>query len=128
MQDLERRATPAGVDVVDATLCRGARAADQSYALAFRAVSDLASLDPDRGLTLFFQYWKETGRFDDAVRRAYGMTADTFAGGLRPATRSGAAGPNGAPGATTPGAPPPPTRPPTTRPRVTPPRAPGGAR
>jgi len=42
------------------------------------------------------------------------MTADTFAGGPGPATRSGAAGQNGAPGATTPGAPPP--------------RAPGSAR
>ena len=66
------------LDQLEEGFYAGARAADQSYALAFRAVSDLASLDPDRGLTLFFQYWKETGRFDDAVRRAYGMTADAF--------------------------------------------------
>jgi len=37
VQDLERRATPAGVDVVDATLCRGARAADAGALLSFLA-------------------------------------------------------------------------------------------
>ncbi len=53
----------------------GARRAEQSYALAYRAVADLASLDPERGLALFFQYWRQTQRFDVAVRQAYGVTA-----------------------------------------------------
>ena len=37
VQELERRAAPAGVDVVDATLCRGARAADAGTLLSFLA-------------------------------------------------------------------------------------------
>jgi 3-hydroxyisobutyrate dehydrogenase-like beta-hydroxyacid dehydrogenase len=37
VQELERRATPAGVAVVDATLCRGARAADAGTLLSFLA-------------------------------------------------------------------------------------------
>ena len=34
--------------------------------------------DPERGLTLFFRYWKETGRFESAVRSAYGITQGQF--------------------------------------------------
>jgi len=37
VQELERRAKPAGVAVVDATLCRGARAADAGTLLSFLA-------------------------------------------------------------------------------------------
>jgi hypothetical protein len=50
-------------------------------------VSDLAALDPERGLSLFFRYWKETGRFDTAVRFAYGITADRFETIWRSTTR-----------------------------------------
>ena len=39
---------------------------------------ELAARDPERGLTLFFRYWKETGRFDNAVRSAYGITQVQF--------------------------------------------------
>jgi hypothetical protein len=66
------------LDTLEAGFYEGSALAEESYALAFRAVSDLASLDPDRGLTLFFRYWKETGRFDQAVRQAYGLTATAF--------------------------------------------------
>jgi hypothetical protein len=66
------------LDSLEAGFEGGSRAAEQSYALAYRAVSDLATLDPERGLALFFQYWKSTGRFDAAVRSAYGMTAPAF--------------------------------------------------
>jgi hypothetical protein len=52
--------------------------ADVSYALAYHAVADLAALDPERGLSLFFQYWRETGSLDQAVRRAYGIPVETF--------------------------------------------------
>jgi hypothetical protein len=66
------------LDSLEAGFEGGSRAAEQSYALSYRAVSDLASLDRERGLTLFFRYWKESGRFDVAVRSAYGVTADAF--------------------------------------------------
>ena len=41
-------------------------------------MSDLAELDRERGLRLFFAYWKSTERFDLAVRQAYGITATAF--------------------------------------------------
>ena len=56
----------------------GAVTAEASYALAWRAVDELQSLDPDRGLTLLFQNWRDTPRLDVAVRRAYGITLDGF--------------------------------------------------
>lgn len=58
-----------------------------SYALAHRAVSDLAALDPAHGLSLFFAYWRETGSLDVAVRRAYGEPLDTFESQWRARTR-----------------------------------------
>jgi hypothetical protein len=66
------------LDTLETGFYEGSAEAEASYALAFRAVSDLAELDRERGLTLFFQYWKETGRFDQAVRQAYGVTATAF--------------------------------------------------
>lgn len=66
------------LDSLDVGFTGGAREAEQSYALAFRAVSDLASLDRERGLTVFFRQWRETRRFDPSVRYAYGMTADAY--------------------------------------------------
>ena len=75
------------LDSLEEGFYHGSRDADQSYALAYRAVAELASLDPERGLTLFFRYWKETGRFDPAVRAAFGMTADAFEDLWRARTR-----------------------------------------
>ncbi len=66
------------LDSLESGFYRGALTAEQSYALAYRAVSDLASLDERRGLTLFFRYWRETQRFDTAVRSAYGTTAGAY--------------------------------------------------
>jgi hypothetical protein len=56
----------------------GSSQAGSAYALAYRAVSDLAALDPERGLTLLFQYWERSGSLDRAVREAYGITLDGF--------------------------------------------------
>ena len=67
-----------GLDSLDAGFFGGSLRAEGTYALAYRAVVELAARDPERGLTLFFQYWKETGRFDIAVRRAYGLTQSQF--------------------------------------------------
>jgi hypothetical protein len=56
----------------------GSTAAQSSYALAYRAVTDLASLDPQRGLSLFFDYWEKGASLDVAVRQAFGITLAGF--------------------------------------------------
>jgi hypothetical protein len=66
------------LDSLDAGFQSNASRADATYALSYRAVADLASLDPQRGLALFFRYWKETGSMDVAIRRAYGLTEAAF--------------------------------------------------
>jgi hypothetical protein len=71
------RAMPS-LDSLDEGFQGGSFRAEGTYALAYRAVAELAARDPERGLTLFFQYWKTTGRFDQAVRRAYGITQSQF--------------------------------------------------
>ena len=66
------------LDSLDSEFSWGAVRANAAYALAFRAVAELAALDPERGLALFFRYWRETGSLDRAMRRAYGITEDEF--------------------------------------------------
>jgi hypothetical protein len=66
------------LDSLDQRFARGANEAEGAYALAHRAVAELAAMDPQRGLALFFEYWRESGRMDTAVRRAYGLTLDAF--------------------------------------------------
>ena len=56
----------------------GSVAAQSAYALSYRAVTELASLDPERGLLLFFQYWADGSTLDRAVRQAFGMTLSGF--------------------------------------------------
>ena len=56
----------------------GPTAAQSAYALSYRAVTELASLDPDRGLTLLFQYWENGRNLDSAVRQAFGLTLSGF--------------------------------------------------
>ncbi len=74
---LALRGMPA-LDALDSSLVRGPSEAQAAYALAYRAVADLAALDPERGLALFFRYWKESKSFDVAVRQAYGITAAAY--------------------------------------------------
>ena len=69
---------PASLDSLEDGFHGGASRASGAYALAYRAVSDLAAMDPQRGLSLFFTYWKETGSMDLAMRRAYGITKPAF--------------------------------------------------
>jgi peptidase MA superfamily protein len=71
------RGMPA-LDSLDAGFAGGSLRAEGTYALAYRAVAELAAQDPERGLTLFFKYWKVTGRFEPAVRSAYGLTQTQF--------------------------------------------------
>jgi hypothetical protein len=72
---------------LEASFQGGTTAAQSAYALAHRAVEELARASPDGGLTLFLQYWRETRSMDRAMRRAYGMTADGFERRWRERTR-----------------------------------------
>jgi len=80
------RGMPA-LDSLDAGFAGGSLRAQGTYALAYRAVAELAAQDPDRGLTLFFRYWKESGRFESAIRTAYGLTQTEFEEVWRARTR-----------------------------------------
>ncbi|HET7583406.1 MAG TPA: hypothetical protein VFK13_00735 [Gemmatimonadaceae bacterium] len=66
------------LDSLDRGFAAGEAEAGASYALAFRAVAELAALDRERGLALFFQQWRATGSMDGAVRSAYGLTLADF--------------------------------------------------
>jgi hypothetical protein len=56
----------------------GPTTAQSAYALSYRAVAEMASLDPERGLTLFFRYWEFGKSMDAAMRQAFGMTLSGF--------------------------------------------------
>ena len=71
------RGTPS-LAQVDSGLTGTALEADASYALAYRAVADLAERDPGNGLTLLFGDWRNTGSLDRAIRRAYGVTMEAY--------------------------------------------------
>jgi hypothetical protein len=63
---------------LEASFAGGSTTAQSAYALSYRAVAEMASLDPERGLTLLFRYW-ETGRnLDSAIRQAFGVTLNGF--------------------------------------------------
>lgn len=61
---------------LDGLFVEGEQGAQAGYALSLRAVEAIAGGDPERGLSLFFQYWRETGSFDRGLRRAYGETSE----------------------------------------------------
>ncbi len=75
------------LDSLDAFFAGGETRAQTGYALARRAVAEIAALDRERGLTLFFQYWRDTRSFDTALRRAYGMTESAFEARWKSSTR-----------------------------------------
>lgn len=72
---------------LDTLISGGSTRAEQGYALAHRAVADLAALDQVRGLNLVFQYWVETRSLDGAVRRAFNITLAGFEDMWRKSTR-----------------------------------------
>lgn len=76
-----------GIDSLDNYFIGGEQRADEGYALAHRAVAELAGMDERRGLALFFAYWKQTGSMDRAVRDAYGLTLADFDQRWRDRTR-----------------------------------------
>jgi hypothetical protein len=63
---------------LDSGFYAGAERAQRSYALAHRAVAELASLDRERGLSLLFGQWAREGSFERALRRAHGMSSADF--------------------------------------------------
>lgn len=66
------------LNALDSLFTGGTGRAQQGYALAHLAVTEIAALDRQRGLTLFFGYWRETRSFDQALRRAFGITESAF--------------------------------------------------
>ena len=75
------------LDSLDAAFAAGSQRAQAAYALSYRAVVELAALDPERGLSIFFAQWRDSERFDTAVRRAYGVTQTQFEQHWRRRTR-----------------------------------------
>ena len=74
---LALKGTPS-LDELESGFRGGSVAAQSAYALSYRAVTELASLDPERGLTLFFQYWADGNSLDRAMRQAFGLTLNGF--------------------------------------------------
>ena len=66
------------LDSLDVFFDGGSERANEGYALAHRAVAELAALDEQRGLSLFFDYWRQSRSIDVAVRQAYGLTLEDF--------------------------------------------------
>ena len=66
------------LQVLDESFYSGAQQATGAYALAYRAVAELAALDRERGLALFFDRWRQTRSMDAAMRAAYAITFDGF--------------------------------------------------
>lgn len=66
------------LDSLDDEFHSTATRAQAAYALSYRAIAVLASLDRERGLALFFRYWKERGSMETALRQAYGLTGAAF--------------------------------------------------
>lgn len=74
---LALRGTPS-LDELEASFEGSAAGIPAAYALSYRAVSELAALDRERGLELLFQYWIEGRSLDAAMRQAYGLTLTGF--------------------------------------------------
>jgi len=65
-------------DELDSAFAGGATTAQNAYALAYRAVVELASLDTANGLGPFFANWKAKGSIDAAIRSTFGLTLFGF--------------------------------------------------
>jgi hypothetical protein len=74
---LALRGTPS-FDELDTDFGAGSTVAQNAYALAYRAVVELAALDTLNGLSRFFANWRAQQSLDKAVRSTYGMTLPGF--------------------------------------------------
>lgn len=63
---------------LDSGFYEGAERAQRSYALAHRAVTELAALNREGGLALLLGHWQGQGSFERALRRAHGMSSVDF--------------------------------------------------
>jgi hypothetical protein len=78
---------PPTFDELDAQFSAGSTTAQNAYALAYRALVELAALDTARGLAPFFTAWKKEGSLDRAIRATYGITLSGFEQRWRQRTR-----------------------------------------
>jgi hypothetical protein len=74
---LALRGTPT-LDELDQEFSAGTMTAQMAYALSYRAVVELASLDPSAGLTPLLAQWRKTQSLDRAIRGSYGVTLADF--------------------------------------------------
>jgi hypothetical protein len=74
-------------DELEDAFSHGATSAQSAYALALRAVDDLAALDPQHELAPLLAAWRDTRSLDRALRRADGMTLGGFEADWRSRTR-----------------------------------------
>lgn len=65
-------------DELDDDFTAGTVSAQNAYALAYRAVVELAALDTVRGLAPFFTAWEREPSLERAIRATYGMTLYDF--------------------------------------------------
>jgi hypothetical protein len=75
------------LEALDSAFQGGPARATGAYALAHRAVVELAALDQQRGLQLFFRYWRDERDLDVAIRRAFNITQSQFEERWRKLTR-----------------------------------------
>ena len=74
---LALRGTPS-FEELDRDFGEGTMTAQTAYALSYRAVVELASLDATSGLAPLLAKWKSTGSLDVAMRATYGLTLMDF--------------------------------------------------
>jgi hypothetical protein len=74
---LALRGTPSFSEL-DSLFGAGATSAQRAYALAYRAVVDLAALDSAHGLAGLFANWRSEGSLDRGMRSTYGLTLVDF--------------------------------------------------
>ena len=75
------------LDELEKSFSGGATSAQSAYALAYRAVAEMAQMDQVHGLALFFGYWRSTRSFERAMRQAFAMTSEGFEQHWRTQTR-----------------------------------------
>jgi hypothetical protein len=74
---LALRGTPR-LDELDSEFTEGTMTAQTAYALSYRAVVELASLDAESGLAPLLERWRATKSLNRALRESYGLTFSDF--------------------------------------------------
>ena len=66
------------LEQLDQRFAGGTTSAQEAYALAYRAVADLAELGGEKGLEPLLASWKEQRSLERAIRLTYGITLTDF--------------------------------------------------